>query len=183
MDKRTKVDFSEHIVIETHFKNDIHNIDIWDLKLPDSDYIHRVTFINLCDRMMVKGDFGNWVFSREFHPSKNGGVSSYYWDEKLHTSSVQKSHKFDTDETISLINKFKDEFEEDFGREMNGEELEWVENLENSVYDEYEYIYTAYRENPSSVETEDIPFGEIRHFWLDVVYDAFDELCKRMNDE
>lgn len=90
MDKRTNVDFSEHIVIETHFKNDNHNIDIWDLKLPDSDYIHRVTFINSCDRMMVKGDFGNWVFSREFHPSKNGGVNSYYWDEKLKTSEEWK---------------------------------------------------------------------------------------------
>lgn len=183
MDKRTGVDFSEHVVIETHFKNDIHNIDIWDLKLLDNTLYHRVTFINSCGNMMVKGDFGNWVFNREFHPSKDGGVSSYYWDEKLEIGSKQKSHKFDTDKTLKLINKFKDEFDEDYGREMDDEELEWVENLENSVYDEYEYIYTAYRENPPSVETEDVPFGEVRHFWLNVVYDAFDELCKRMTDE
>jgi len=181
MVKRTDVDFTKHIVIETHFKNDIHNIDIWDLKLPDKEYTHRITFINSCGVLTVKGDFGNWVFNREFHPSKKGYVSGGYWDEKLTLLSEQKSHKFDTDNTKELINEFKEQYLEDDNQD--DDVLNWIEDLENSVYDEYDYIYVAYRENPSSVETENVPFGEKRIFYLDVVYDAFDELCKRMNDE
>lgn len=58
------------------------------------------------------------------------------------------------------------------------EEEDWIQELENSVYDEHEYVYVAYREKPSSIDYENVPFGKKRHFWFDVVYDGFDFICE-----
>ncbi len=62
-------------------------------------------------------------------------------------------------------------------------EKEWIEQLENNVDDEHEYTYLAYREKPSTIDYESVPFGEKRHFCLDCVYDGFDECCKALNRE
>lgn len=175
-DRRTTVDFSKHIILETHLKSDNHNIDIWDMKLPESEYTNRVRFINSCGTMTVNGDFGNWVFTREFHPSNGGGVSGGYWDEKLEIGSVQKSKNFCSKETIKDLQLFKENLSE---LENTEEMKDWIKELENSVEDEYEYTHKAYRENPCDIDYEYIPFGETRHTWLNIIYDAFDELCSR----
>ena len=47
----------------------------------------RVVFINTQNVMTVTGDFGNWVFCREFHPSKDGYVSDDHWAGKLQMRS------------------------------------------------------------------------------------------------
>ena len=66
---------------------------------------------------------------------------------------------------------------------MNEDEMDWVEQLENNVDDEHEYIYLAYREKPKDIDYESVPFGEKRHFWLDAVYDGFDEICQALHRE
>jgi hypothetical protein len=180
MKNRTGIDFSKHIVLETHFKNDNHNIDIWDLKKPYSNYTNRVRFINSCGTLTVNGDFGNWVFCREFHPSADGFVSDGYWSEKLHISSQQTSAKYDSERTEKAIRKLiKSELKE-YGYE--GEELrklkEEFKELLNYVDDEIEYKCMAFRH--LSIDYELIPFCETRHIWLSIVYDAFDELCRRL---
>lgn len=175
MNRRTNVDWSKHEVIE--IKND--NVLIHHIKLPNS-YVNSVRFINTCGIMAVNGDFGNWIFCREFHPSAEGYVSSGYWDEKLEINSQQDAKKFDPDATLEQIKEFKESFEESYGREMNEDEKEWVENLIYSAHDESGYIYTAYRENPGTIDFESVPFAKVRHFWLNAVYDAFDEICNRM---
>lgn len=178
--KRTNVDFSRHQLKTTQFEG----VLIYEFKRPDTRNCMLV-FINTRGVMTVTGDLGNWVFCREFHPSpeKNGGVSGGYWDEKLQISSVQKSHAFDSDETTNQINSFKKDFKENYGREMNEDELDWVESLENNVDDEYEYTYLAYREKPSSIDYESVPFGKKRHYWLDAVYDGFDAICELLKLE
>lgn len=132
--------------------------------------------------MTVTGDFGNWVFCREFHPSSKNesGVSAGYWDEKLQILSVQKPNEYNAEETLKEIKEFKDNFSDYHGRDMNEEEKEWIESLEQSVDDEFHYAHIAYRENPSSIEYENVPFGKKRHFWLDAVYDGFDALCQAL---
>ena len=177
MKKRTNIDFSRHELKVTK----LDGVLIHEFKRPDTRNCMLV-FINTCGVMTVTGDFGNWVFCREFHPSADNesGVSGGYWDEKLEISSVQKSDKYDSEETLKRIKEFKETFEESYGREMSEEELEWVEQLENNVDDEHEYIYLAYREKPSHIDYESVPFGEKRHFWLDAVYDGFDEICQVM---
>lgn len=178
MKRRTRIDWSKHEVIE--IKNE--NILIHHIKIPGT-YTNSVRFINTCGILAVNGDFGNWIFCREFHPSADGYVSGGYWDEKLEISSQQESDKFDSETTIEKINEFKQSFNDAYGREMNEEEKEWVDDLLRSAYDETEYIYTAYREKPSTIDYESVPFGKKRHFWLNVVYDAFDEMCERLKIE
>lgn len=183
MKNRTGIDFSKHILLETHLKSDNHNVDIWDLKLPTSDYTNRVRFINSCNTLTVNGDFGNWVFCREFHPSKNGFVSDGYWDGKLSMSSQQSYSKFDSDETGRLIKELIKSGLQEYGYE--GKELRdaksWFRELLKYTDDEFEYIYEAYRgyARPDFLDFEIVPIGKTRHVWLSIVYDAFDELCHR----
>jgi hypothetical protein len=182
--KRTKVDFSKHIVLETHFKNDYHSLDIWDLKAPDSNYYHRVRFINSCGILTVDGDFGRWTFNREFHPSADGGVSDSYWFEKLRIASRQEYSKYDGDKTRKELNKLIKSGLKDYGYE--GDELkklkEQFRELLDCVDDEFEYTYKAYRETDID-DYELIPFCKTVDFWLEVVFDAFEELCNRMKNE
>ena len=80
--------------------------------------------------MAVTGDIGNWIFCREFHPKagKNNYASRSYMDEKLRISSEQKSEKYDSEEALKEISKFKEEFESYYGRRMNKTEKEWVKD-------------------------------------------------------
>lgn len=174
---RTNVDFSEHEVLIT--QNQF--VNVWHLKRPSS-IIHNIKYINTNGVLVVTGDFGNWVFCREFHPSEEGYVSGGYWDEKLEILSEQKSHAFDSDVTVELISEFEKDFEQYYGREMSEEEKEWIEELKSNVYDEIDYVQVAYRNSPSTIERESIPFGQVRHKWLDAVYDGFDEICKRYRE-
>ena len=180
MNKRTKIDFSHHKLKITQFED----VLIHEFKIPETNN-HMLVFINAGGVMTVTGDFGNWVFCREFHPSgeNKNGVSDQYWDEKLEISSVQKSHEYDPEQTIILINKFKQTFKDSFGREMTEDESEWIESLEEKVYDKYEYIYLAYKETPTTIDYDCVPFGEKRHFWLDAVYDGFDAICQTLSRE
>lgn len=171
MNKRTKIDFTRHVVKVT----ELEDVLIHEFKRPDTNNCMLV-FINAYGVMTVTGDFGNWVFCREFRPH-DGNVSDGYWDEKLEIASVQKSDKYDAEETSKIIDEFKKTFERSYGREMNEDEIDWIEQLENNVDDEYEYTYLAYREKPKDIDYEDVPFGKKRHFWLDVIYDGFEAMC------
>ncbi len=177
MNKRTNIDFSKHEI--TIIESD--GVLIHKFKKPNT-IINSLIFINACGVMTVTGDFGNWVFCREFHPTPNSKVDGSYWSEKLRISSVQKSASYDSDETRNRIYEFKQTFEESYGREMNDEEKDWVESLEKSADDKYEYIFTAYRETPRTIDTEAVPYGEKRHDWLNAVYDGFEALCEKLNN-
>lgn len=170
--------FKKHILIERHLKEGVYNLDIWDLKSPDSEYFERIRFINSCGTLTVNGDFGNWVFCREFHPSKDGVVSRGYWDEKLSIASVQESHKFCPKETLKQLDDFIQEYR-DYSEEVSDEVEDWFEDLQNNVFDKIDYEQTAFRLKPSEFDYDDIPYGEKRHVWLDIIYDAFNEICSR----
>lgn len=170
--KRTSIDWSKHVVETT--TSDLVRID--HIKIPGTA-MDNVKFINCGGVLSVTGDYGNWIFCREFHPSEKEGVSSQYWDEKLRTSSVQKSHKWSSEETLKELYRYKEDY---LNENTSQEELDWLEDLENCIDDKYEYIYSAYRCYPSDMDTEYIAFGEKRHYWLEVVYDAFDEICRRL---
>lgn len=180
MKKRTEIDFSRHELKVT----DLDGVLIHRFKRPDTRNC-MIVFINTCGVMTVTGDFGNWVFCREFHPSPNNdsGVSSGYWDEKLEIASVQKSHQYDSDETLRLIEEFEKSFEDNYGRGMNEEESDWIADLKNNVDDEHEYTYLAYRQMPNDIDYESVPFGKKRHFWLNAIYDGFDAVCELLKQK
>ena len=178
MTKRTNLNFSEHIYTKYSDKY----CTIFELKIPNT-IRNSIKFINSCGVMSVTGDFGNWVFCREFHPSADGGVSGGYWDEKLQMYSEQTYKKFDSDETIREINDFKSNYGEDYSEKYHEEISDWIEQLEYSVYDEIEYKNEAFRNKPDIIDYERVPFGEIRHKWLNYIYDGFDEICNRIKLE
>jgi len=186
---RRNVDFSKHILLETHYTNPItkHNLDVWDFKLPDSEYTNRVTFINSCGVLTVTGDFANWVFDREFHPSPDGFVSDGYWAGKLRQSSQQESSHYDAKETEKELLELIESGLEEQG--YKDSELfrakEFYEELLNYVDDEIEYTYHAYRDysRPDFLDHEDIPFCKSLHTWLEIVFDAFDYICKRLKED
>jgi len=169
--KRTGVDFGQHELRVTKTGD----LLIHDLKKPDTG-IHRVKFINIENVLVVTDDFGNWIFCREFHPSKDGSVSDKYWCEKLQNSSTQNPYVFDADTAKEEI---KEILEEDDGS-LSEEEKEWLAELSDEA-DEGEYSYIAKAmDHPSSFDTENIPQGKKTNYWLLVVFDAFDEICKRL---
>lgn len=173
----TGVDFSKHELKVT----ELDGATIYDFNKPNTR-INGLTFINARGVCTVTGDFGNWVFCREFHPSPGEGVSRGYWDEKLRIASEQKSHEFDSDETNRLLGEFKNDFEDYIGRPMNDEEQDWYDDLCRAVFDKTDYIHVAYRENPSTIDYEYVPFGEKRHVWLEIVYDAFNAMCDQLEE-
>ena len=171
--KRTEVDFSKHVVDVT--KQD--RLLVHYIHLPNT-IVNSVKFINTNDIMAVTGDFGNWIFCREFHPSATGGVSDGYWREKLGISSCQDPLEFVSDIAKAEIK----EMLEDEDRTFTEEEREWLGELSDAADEgEYEYIATAMH-RPSSFEAECIPKGKRVTFWLLVVFDAFEEICKRIKE-
>lgn len=153
-------------------------ITVYTFKRPDTIYFRTIWIVGL-GITTVTGDLGRWVFCREFHPSKGEKVSRGYWDEKLEMYSVQKATEFDSDATLKAIEEFEKDYEDSYG-EMTEEVKEWLDRLQDAVFDEIEYEQVAYRDKPSNLDYEDVPYGKIRHAQLDLVYDSFDEMCKQI---
>lgn len=175
--KYTTLDFKDHELIIT--KTD--GILIHHLKKPNT-ITHNIKFINTNGVCVVTGDYKNWVFCREFHPSKDGYVSSHYWCEKLQISSSQEPYEFDDKATKKEITEMlKDS--EDFENEEKKEE--YIEYL-NECFDycdsqEWEYVSFAYNNMPSFMDAESVPnCRSIKHSLL-FIFDAFNEICNRLD--
>lgn len=167
---RRNVDWSKHI-IET-IKEE-HSL-MYCIRIPNSS-TNLVRFVNAYGVLTVSGDFGNWVFCREFHPSPEGYVSDGYWLEKLRMASTQGPQKYDRDGTVELIKKELEE--EDFTEK----EKEYLEDCIYQSDDEIEYMHQAFRNNVGRYEDyEQIPLCKEVDVWLLIVFDAFDEICRRM---
>jgi len=186
MDKkvsRTGIDFSKHEHRVEIFKNGDKEIRIDHFQIGNSN-INYIQFINTDRILSVTGDFGNWIFCRPFVPSEEGGVSDGYWLEKLRIASCQEAGKYDGDETAKEIQLLIDSGLEEQG--YKGEELEqikeWYTDLLGYTEDEHEYIYHAYRDYPSYIDCEIIPFCKELNNWLNIIFDAFDEICFRLKE-
>ena len=163
-EKYSSVDFSEHKLI---IKDNSYT-----LKKKDT-IIESITFTNICGVLLITGDFGIHTFIREFHPAKGGRVSTHYWCEK---------YNGDPDEYCPKAT------EEIIGEELRDtEEQELIEYysklLSVTNLSEWEYISYAYNEyKPIWVDAEDVPFGKKIKPKLLIIFDAFNEICKRLKD-
>lgn len=182
--KRTTWDFSEFDHRVELFKSEEGNeIRVDHLQKGDSN-IGYVKFVNDERGLSVFGDFGNWIFCRPFHPSKDGYVSEMYWNEKLKMGSSQDHAKYDGDETAKEIQELIEGGLEEYG--YKGEELksikEWYTDLLMYTDDEIEYTYHAYRchNYPVDLDFESIPFCKEGSYQLQIVFDAFEEICNRL---
>ncbi|MCX5884349.1 MAG: hypothetical protein NT096_00290 [Proteobacteria bacterium] len=179
-EKRTDVDFSKHRLfsfgpIGLSAEGVQENIVIHRLAVPETS-CQSVKFINTCGILTVTGDYGNWIFCREFVPSADGSVSDQYWIEKLQNSSNQDPYVFDADKLKKEVANLKK------NHELSAEEIEWLDSLAEAA-DDGEYSYIAEAMNyPAGFESEMIPKGKIVDWSLLVVFDTFDEICKRLKE-
>lgn len=171
--KRSKVDYTAHSlsVVENE------HVTIHHLKLPDTS-MNSVKFINAGGVLAVTGDFGNWIFCREFHPSEKGFASEGYWREKMKISSCQEPSKYDADATEEEIKRrLKEE-------DISDEYREYYNSLLNFLGDgEISYMYHAFNDCPSSMDCEYVPYEKTVNFWFLCILDAFDEICTRIKTE
>lgn len=179
LSKRCKIDFSEHEVLIAKQED----LAIYHLKKPNTFY-DSVKFINTNGILAVTGDYGNWIFCREYHPSPKDFVSDHYWDEKLRTASSQVSDVYDSEDTEKQIRKKLNGGLVDYGYEgaRLEEAKEYFEECLNYVDSEYEYIAYAYHNYPNFMDSEDVVFEKKYKGWLLAVFDAFDEICRRMKE-
>lgn len=185
--KRTGINFDKHEHRVEIFKNGDKEIRVDHFQIGNSA-TNYIQFINTDRVMTVTGDFGNWVFCRPFHPSADGYVSDGYWMEKLRILSKQDSAlSYDSEETAKEIQLLIDSGLEDYGYE--GEALnqakEWFKELLEETDDELEYTAKAYRDyyKPGFIDYEQIPFCKKVDRWLLVIFDAFDEICRRLKEK
>lgn len=176
--RRTDVNWSRHEHSTKIFKCGDEEIRVDILKRPDT-ICGMVKFTNTSDTLTVSGDYGNWVFCRPFHPSKNGYVSDHYWVEKLKICSQQRfDNEIDFKETIKEINNLREECSSE-------EEILWLDELESICANEdfVEYLHKAFREYPKDFEHEYIPIAYKTPVWLPIIFDAFNEMCCRIHDK
>lgn len=168
--KRTGTDFSQHNLI----MNKTDDLAVYYLRKPNT-VCDAVKFINVHGILAVTGDYGNWIFCREFHPGPKQLVSDGYWREKLKISSCQEPAKYDSEKTAAEIRgRMKDP-------ELTAEEKEYFQTLLLYVDEEINYMYHAFNEVPGNWDMESIPYVKSVDHQLLVVFDAFDEICHRLN--
>lgn len=179
-------DFSKHILeIKEDSLTSVHT-----LKLKDTS-CYQVNFINTMDRLLVTGDFGNWVFCRSFIPSAEGYVSPNYWAEKGFIQSSQELEEFDSEATEKELKEYLDEYiYENYNMETDeylenyddeDETIDYIKGCIERVEDgEFDYKRYAYREEPSTWDCEDVIYCTKYKIWLLIVFDAFNEICRRI---
>lgn len=174
MNKRTDIDFSKHTLTVTKAPGCM----VHDFGRPGSSY-NRVKFINIAGIMAVTGDFGNWIFCREFHPSADGRVSDEYWCEKLRIASTQTSHEYDEDGTHKkILHELATE------EDLTPEEKEYLEECARLTDSEFGYDAFAYQENVGRYEDGEYVPKVIRvKPWLQIIFDGFEEICHRMKEK
>lgn len=170
--KRTGIDFEKHELIIT----DVDGLLIHYLKKPGTHY-DSIKYINTNGIMAVTGDYSNWIFCREFHPSKDGYVESQYWREKLKIGSCQEPSRYDSLETEKeIIELLKNE-------DLSESDRDYLNELLEVVDDEVEYTYTAYRSSRIDWDYESIPFVKTVSYHFLAILDGFDEICRRLKEE
>lgn len=169
--KRTEIEFEEHelIIIQQD------GLLVHHLKKPNT-IIDNIKFINTNGILAVTGDYSNWMFCREFHPSADGYVDDGYWKEKLKIHSCQEPSNYDSKRTEEAIKELMNDEE----RNWSKEDKEYFDGLLFRLDDELEYTYYAYREHPNNWDAESVPFVKTIKPQFLYILDAFDEICRRM---
>ena len=177
--KRTGIDFSKH---EVHVTN-IDGLLVHYIKKPGT-INDSIKYINTNGILAVTGDYGNWIFCREFHPNaKAGGVSDGYWEEKLCIASTQEPKEFDPESTEKELKRLLSKGLKEYG--YTGEMLKKMqaycrECLQYVGDDHWAYKKVAYDECPSDYDA--VVYKQKTKYWLLAVFDGFDEICRRMKD-
>ena len=154
-----KPDWSNHeLIIKKYTAEEDGEITEYILKKPDT-CMEMVVFCNHSGNLSVTGDYGNWIFDRAFYPKKDFKVLDSYWCEKLCLNSCQ-SFEFDLEANLNAYAEDLVEFYEEI-QECDDEIEYWNCITDHLIDDPYDY--------------KKIPEQ------LFVIFDAFEEICRRIN--
>jgi hypothetical protein len=164
--KRTGIDFSRHEVIVTQ----VEGLLVHYLKKPGT-ICDSIRFINTHGILAVNGDYGNWIFCREFHPATDAdGACDYYWTQKLKIASTQQPYEWDEDGTRHDLLKEIEDLKSD--KVANAEGIEYYSNcVENMHGSKDEYMRYAYEHLPDHWDYESIICRDRLKYWLQAVYE------------
>lgn len=187
--RRTNANFSKHVHESVVLEKDGIKVQVDTFHVKGS-CIGFMQFVNAPNGLAVYGDYGNWMFCRTFYPnSKELKISDYYWLEKLKFNSNQIFEKLDCKLNTECLNDLLKEFRDVDNSSLSEAELEdaeeWVEGLKADLEngDTVSYLYNAFRECPSCLSAEDIPCHKEVPKQLQVVFDAFEEMCYRLKEK
>jgi hypothetical protein len=143
----------------------------------------RIKFVNIEGALIVLGDYGQWMFCREFHPSSDGHVDDRYWIEKLEMYSTQKASEYDSEATFKELEDGINGDLEEYGYIGDNLEVmkEYYKNCQMYSDTEWEYVAFAHGDDkPFIIEHDQVPFVQRTKQWLLIVFDGFDEICQRL---
>lgn len=175
--KRTGIEFNDYKVTVTEQEG----LLVHFLKKPNT-ICGCIKYINTNGIMAVTGDYGNWIFCREFHPSaQDNAVSDSYWNEKLQIASSQEPMEFDPKATKErIIELLKNEEGED---DLTRAEKNYLRGCLAQVdCGQYDYEQQAHGESCGRFTGEYVPCCHKTKYWLLVIYDGFEEICRRMKE-
>lgn len=173
--KRTGIDFSKHELKITETEG----LLVHHLKKAGTS-CDNIRFINTNGILAVTGDYGNWIFCREFHPAADAdGACDYYWTQKLKIASTQQPYEWDEEGTRRDLLKEIEELKAD--KKANARGIKYYQDcLRNMCGSKEQYTQFAYENLPDHWDYESIICRDRLKYWLQAVYDGFDEICRRM---
>jgi hypothetical protein len=182
--KRSGVDWSEHLV-DVYTTEDI---AIHALVIPGRGAFKSVKFINSHGIMAVTGDYGHWIFSREFNPDDpnvDKEVCDRYWCEKASYNSTQELYEFDPNATHEIIKEWKQEIlDEAEGAELSERDKKRIEFWDacDELVDQDNALYYKVRAcdlKPGFMDYDQVPYQKSIKPWLLIVFDAWEEICRQ----
>jgi len=170
------INFSKH----DYVKEQDSVASVYTLKLPNDKYTYRVNFINCLGVCTVTGDFGNWVFNREYYPDAKhigmGGIE--YMIEKL--GQFCNPYYYDDDLIIGyferMIKEYREELKTCDEEEKDGlqNKIKFLQGIPNHgrFLDIEKYLYdSVYNFTEDSWKPV--------HPYLYTIEEAFREMCRR----
>lgn len=158
---------------------------VYHLKHPEYSNMMSVKFVVTEGLTIVTGDYGNWLFDREFRPQSGEGVSDNYWKEKLRRSSTQEPNEFNAEATEKEIEAWLHGTHELFDEDnpLTDQEISYLQECREYLsYSEIEFEFYVHQNNCGRFQDhESVPHVMKTQHWLEVVFDAFEEMCKRTN--
>jgi hypothetical protein len=178
--------FEQHTLTVNEYTTHLEHI----LKIGDR-YSQSIKFINIDGKLLVTGDYGNYVFDRCFVPdADNEGVSVPYWLGKLRQNSCQKPcQDIDFEMTNEILaERIADLHVEAIGRGLTDEEQQEVDYYIDMInYGEsnvYMYVAEAINSKPDHLDSEALGFISYKlNPQIQVVFDAFNHICKLLKQQ
>lgn len=198
------MDWSKHVVEEESSPG----FSCVSLRIPDRN-MYAVHFINVAGTLLVTGYYGRWTFCREFHPEAGEKVSEAYWIEKLQNNSTQNPLVFNIERTrkrlleilredvwdaysigapdVTVLSRLEtcsshkvQDVVPDCPEDIL-EALEWLIDAKETL-NEGHLVYMACMKNRPDHLCMELPEEFDTHPQLRVVFEAFDEICRRMKE-